>query len=178
MLVQAGVAVGNQELKRDVRGAEVVCQIPEQVAILPQLIKVPLLHAPVVHVDLQVYFDQVAQLDRVEERHDFVRTVWVRANAYLEARIDDAAAGLTLPDQPSFEESSLWVLLEDFLGAREDVLALEHRARTAQTLALVAQHDADIVVGTGRYAALVLVLLLLFWHEEGPSTVLLPAPGS
>ena len=82
------------------------------------MIKVALLHAPVIHVDLKVDLDQVSQLHRVEERYDFGGTIRVRTDAHLKTRIDDATAGLTLPDKPSLEEPGLWVLLEDFLGTR------------------------------------------------------------
>ena len=140
------------------------------------MIKVALLHAPVVHIDLKVDLDQVSQLHRVEERYDFGGTIRVRTDAYLERRIDDATAGLTLPDKPSLEESCLRVLLEDLLGARENVLAFQHGAGAAEALALVAQHDADVVIGPHR-AALLVMLFLLFRHEEGPSAVLLPTAG-
>ena len=95
------------------------------------MIKVALLHAPVVHIDLKVDLDQVSQLHGVEERYDFGGTIRVRTDAYLERRIDDATAGLTLPDKPPLEESCLRILLEDLLGARENVLALQHRAGAA-----------------------------------------------
>ena len=62
VLVQGRVLVGDQELKADVCCAEVVDQVPEEVAVLPQLVKVTLLHAPVVHIDLQINLDEIAQL--------------------------------------------------------------------------------------------------------------------
>ena len=68
----------------DVRCAEVVDQVPEEVTVLSQLVQVSLLHAPVVHINLQVGFDQVSQLHRVEQWHNFSGTVWVGSDADLE----------------------------------------------------------------------------------------------